>query len=103
MQTITVRTAGATIKGRRFNAGTYTPPLYAEFDRPGYYWLEPVADDHGTRWVEKAIRLGACDTREQLERAINMALQQQGILDDAIWLLGATTAMSLFVEKRGRR
>jgi hypothetical protein len=102
MNTITVKTAGARVDGRWYDAGTYTSPVHAEFERPGYYWLEPLADHHGERWLEKGIRLGPCNTREQLDSAIDTALRECGTFDDSIWLLGATTEVSIFLEQHHR-
>lgn len=102
MNSMTVKTGGARVDGHWYAAGTYSPPVQARFERPGYYWLEPVADHHGERWLEKGIRLGACDNCEQLENAIAAAIRECGTLDDAIWLSGATTEISVFVEHHPR-
>ncbi|MBP1151381.1 MULTISPECIES: hypothetical protein [Methylocaldum] len=98
MNTITVRTDGARVGGIWYDAGCYRAPLHAQFEGPGYYWLEPVADHHGVRYFEKGISLGACDTQAQLDSAIDVVIREHGEMTDSIWLLGATTAISITVE-----
>ncbi|HYE37321.1 hypothetical protein [Methylocaldum sp.] len=102
MNTITVKTQGASLCGHWYSAGTYTPPIQADFEQPAHYWLEPTADHHGARWLEQGIRLGACNTQEQLDSAIDAAIREHGEMTDSIWLLGATTEISIVVEKFDR-
>jgi len=100
MNSITVITQGARICGQWYDAGTYSPLIRADFERPAHYWLEPTADQQrGDGCFEKGIQLGECNTQEQLDIAIDIAIREHGEMTDSIWLLGATTVVRKF-ERR---
>ena len=103
MNTITVKTQGATIGGHWYDAGTYSPPIHADFKGPAHYWLEPTAGHpNGDKWFEKGLQLGECRNQEQLDSAIDVAIRKCGEMTDSDWLLGATTEISMVVKKFDR-
>lgn len=103
MHTITVKTQGASIEGHWFDAGTYSPPIHAHFQGPAHYWLEPTAGHpHGDKWFDKGLQLGECKTQEQLDTAVDVAINECGEMTDSAWLLGATTEISMVVRKLDR-
>lgn len=98
MKTITVTTQGANVCGNWFDAGTYKPPVLAEFQSHGCYWLKPLAELDGESCLDSGICLGECRDKGQLEGAIDSALRGYGELRDPIWLLGAMTEMDFLVD-----
>lgn len=99
MNSIRIKTDGVVLRGHHYGAGTYEAPVEIRYEGPGYYWLEPAADERTFKWSDIDIYLGECKSEADLMHALGEVSTGYIETADPLWLTGAKTQRSPLVEK----